>query len=1047
MLPRSYSSLILFWYCATLRIYAADTTNALPTIEQTAKDFYGSERARQTLMKFPSRGARTDASIPVKTPIETVATFKLPEDLQAEVVLHEPLVRQPVFLNFDERGRMWVVQFLQYPYPAGVKVVDFDDQFHAVYDKVPPPPPNHDRGADKITIHEDRDGDGRFETHKVFLDGLNMVTAVERGRGGVWVLNPPYLVFWPDRNNDDAPDGEPTIHLAGFGLEDTHSAANSLRWGPDGWLYGTQGSGVSSRITRPNIDKGSGLYFKGQVIWRYHPETHAFELFAEGGGNTFGLEFDASGRAWSGINGGGHRGFHFVQGGYYSKNFGEHGFFTNPNTFGYFNAMPHEPGAPRFSHTFVIYEGAALGKPYDGKMIAPVPLQHHVMLSELRSLGSTYSTRDTGEFLTSSDRWFRPVDIKTGPDGAVYIADWYDTRLSHMDPRDTWDRAHGRIYRIKPKKPRSKFKLVDLAGLSDEALIPLLSHSNKWHRQTAMRVMADRREARLRPKLTQLARDAKNPHALDALWALHGSGGLDTAVARDLLSHPQPGVRAWTIRLIGDTWGIRQAAGLPVTVASAAEPVPERLRREILAMIESEREPQVRSQLASTARRLNGDIGVEMIFALARRDADVADSHIPLLLWWGLEAHAISHRSLILRSMSAGWSQTLVREHLVPRLARLYASLPTAENQQALATLLRSAPNPECKLAVTRGINEALKGQSADSVLASLDEAMDAAADGPRDPTLLALSVRRGDRRALREALAFVLNEGADIEGRLTIIDALGESRQQLATTPLLQLLAYSPNHRARHGALTALGRFDSGGIAQEILARWSYLDTALKRSALGVLCSRKSWAREFLLAAGASGTISKADVPNDIALRLRLFKDKEIDALCDRYFGSVSMASTTEKQKQIDRITAVLQRPGISNLAAGKEFFAARCAVCHTLFDEGQNVGPDLTGAERTNLENMLLSIVDPSVAIREGFTLFRFQLKDGRDLVGFVADRDGQQIKLRDPVGQLTTFSAAMIDQEETVPASIMPEGLLDDLSEQSVRDLFAYLMRPGR
>src|SRR5688572_12101156 len=191
---------------------ARAATSSIPTLEQTATEFYGSERARQTLASFPSRGARTDTSIPPKSPDETLKSFALMDGLEAAVVLSEPIVRQPVFLNFDERGRMWVVQFLQYPYPAGVKVIDFDDQFHAVYDRVPPPPPNHDRGRDKITIHEDRDGDGFFETHKTFLDGLNMVTSVVRGRGGVWVLNPPYLVFWPDLDNNDVPDGNPTVH-------------------------------------------------------------------------------------------------------------------------------------------------------------------------------------------------------------------------------------------------------------------------------------------------------------------------------------------------------------------------------------------------------------------------------------------------------------------------------------------------------------------------------------------------------------------------------------------------------------------------------------------------------------------------------------------------------------------------------------------------------------------------------------------------------------------------------------------------------------------
>ncbi len=207
------------------------------------------------------RPLRTSPALENRAPFErgqgplppgaALATFKVPDDLRLELVLAEPIVRQPVSISFDERGRLWVVQYLQYPYPAGLKMVSHDGVWRAVYDKVPPAPPRHFRGKDKITIHEDSDGDGVFDRHKTFVDGLNIATSVARGRGGVWVLNPPYLLFYPDRNNDDVPDGDPEVHLQGFGLEDTHSVVNSLRWGPDGWLYAAQGSTVTGHVTRP----------------------------------------------------------------------------------------------------------------------------------------------------------------------------------------------------------------------------------------------------------------------------------------------------------------------------------------------------------------------------------------------------------------------------------------------------------------------------------------------------------------------------------------------------------------------------------------------------------------------------------------------------------------------------------------------------------------------------------------------------------------------------------------------------------------------------
>ena len=213
---------------------------------------------------FKGRGALPDGSKPLP-PAETVKNFKLADGLAMQVVAHEPAVAQPLNIHFDERGRLWVVQYLQYPFPAGLKIVEYDKYLRAIFDKVPAPPPNHFRGKDKITIHEDTDGDGVFDKHKTFLEGLNMARSVITGRGGAWVLMPPYLLFYPDKNGDDIPDGNPEVHLSGFGIEDTHSGANSLRWGPDGWIYGAHGSTCTAEV--------KGIKFLGQAIWRYHLPT------------------------------------------------------------------------------------------------------------------------------------------------------------------------------------------------------------------------------------------------------------------------------------------------------------------------------------------------------------------------------------------------------------------------------------------------------------------------------------------------------------------------------------------------------------------------------------------------------------------------------------------------------------------------------------------------------------------------------------------------------------------------------------------------------
>ena len=414
----------------------------------------------ELVKNFSGRGALGDKS-PRPTPAESLAACKVGDGLALDLVATEPMVRQPLNIHFDERGRLWVVQYLQYPFPAGMKVLRYDEYLRAVFDRTSPPPPNHFKGADRITILESTKGDGVFDKAHDFLSDLNIARSVVTGRGGVWVLNPPHLLFYPDKNRDDIPDvmengvAVPEVRLSGFGLEDTHSGANSLAWGPDGWLYGAHGSTCTADV--------QGVKFLGQAIWRYHPVTRAFEIFAEGGGNTYSLEFDREGRIFSGTNGN-QRGLHYPQGGAFVKNWGKHGPLMNPYSFGFFEHMAHKGDTRRFSQSMAIYEGGAI-PPLEGRFIASMALTSRVLGTALYRDTSTFRTEDGPPILESSNNWFRPVDTKVGPDGAIYIADWCDSRLSHLDPRDTWDKESGRIWRLRAAGMETKSESFDFAKM------------------------------------------------------------------------------------------------------------------------------------------------------------------------------------------------------------------------------------------------------------------------------------------------------------------------------------------------------------------------------------------------------------------------------------------------------------------------------------------------------------------------------------------------------------------------------------------------------
>ena len=952
-------------------------------------------------------------------PAESLARFKIAEDLEIDQALTEPLVRQPVFMNFDERGRLWVVEYLQYPFPAGLKMLSHDSFWRAVYDKVPPPPPHHFVGADKIVIYDDPDGNGRFTKHKTFLEGLNIVTAVVKGRGGVWVLNPPYLLFYPDRNNDDIPDGDPEVALSGFGLEDTHSVVNSLRWGPDGWLYGCQGSTVTAKVMRPGLDKDPIAQTMGQQIWRYHPETRRFEVFAEGGGNAFGCEIDAKGRIFSGHNGGDTRGFHYMQGAYLQKGFDKHGPLSNPYAFGFFPPMPH-PAVDRFTHNFIIYDGGALPAQYDGKLFGIEPLQGRVVETHIEPDGSSFKTWDLGYPVTTTDQWFRPVDIKVGPDGAIYLADWYDGQVNHYrNHQGQIDKSNGRIYRLKAKgaKPMPPF---DLGELTTVQLVGLLGNTNKWFRQEALRLIGDRKDSTMVPMLTEMVRTNTGQIALESMWALNLSGGLREEVPLQCLEHSDPFVRLWTVRLLADVCSVSAATATKLAGMALTEPNVE-----------------VRAQLASSAKRLPANQAMPIVRSLIGRNEDAAEKRIPLLIWWAIESHCQSNREAVLNLFgdAAVWQLPLVKEHLVQRVMQRYALAGTRLDLLTCARLLDLSPGPEQTAQLMAGFELAFKGRSLAEIPNELAEAI--AKSGGES---VVLGMRRGEPSALDQAIRTIADTEAPTKRRLQYVEILGEVRQPKSEPVLLELISKTNDKALQRAALTALQQFDEPEIGNVVLSRFGQFDDASRPAALSLLASRASWALQ-LLEQVADGHITASVISADAAQKIKTYPDKRIAELLRKYCPQERVPTTAEMQLQIEKYASMI-RIGGGDPYEGRKLFNMSCALCHKLFGQGAQIGPDLTPYKRDDLETMLLNVVNPNAEIREGYETYLINTKDGRTLSGFLADKDNRVIVLRGLDGASQVLSLEEIKEMKSTGLSLMPQGLLTSLTEQQLRDLFAYL-----
>ena len=954
------------------------------------------------------------------SPAESLKKTRVFDDFEVDIVLSEPLVAQPLQMSWDERGRLWVAQYRQYPFPAGIKMLSRDKYYRATYDKIPPPPPHDAPGMDRISIHEDTDGDGEFDKHKVFVDGLNITTSCAIGRGGVWILTPPYLVFYPDENRDDVPDSDPIVHLAGFGLEDTHSVANSLRWGPDGWLYAAHGSTTSSQVRRPGLTDDP-VYMEGAAIWRYHPTTRKLQVYAEGGGNAFGVEFDAKGRVFSGYNGGNTRGFHYWHRGYYNKgNHAKYGPVSNPHAYGELPWIAHDK-VPRFTHTFVVYEAGALSQKYEGKMFCVDPLHRNVVLTQRFPDGSTLKTEDLGYPLESDDTAFRPIDIKVGPDGAIYVADWTEELIAHGQHfQGQIDPFNGRIFRLREKGASSP-KPFDLAKKSTADLIKTLKHNNKWFRQEALRLLADRRDRSAIPALTKLTLGGDAQLALESLWALNLTGGFNGSIATRLLDSKDAHVRLWAIRLACEAGSLSDSLSLRLAAHS-----------------KSEVSPIVRAQLAVSARSLPTKTALPILEALLAHDTDADDPHIPMLLWWALENLYETHRDEIVSwfATPSAWDRRLAKEHLLSRLMRRAASTEKRADLIACARLLKHSPSKELAETLMAGFELAFKGRSLPPLPEELAEAM--AAVGAES---LGLKIRRGDAAAIEQAIAILKDAKADLNKRLLYAQTFGEITQAKSVPALLEVAskaAKSPE--LRKTALASLQRYNQPAIGARITGLYADFDGASLPAAQNLLASRAAWSRQFLQAIDA-GKIDKRTVPSEIVGRLRSQKDDTVAALVQRHFGEKRVATTKEMQEEIERLTKVVNA-GKGNIYEGEKHYNVLCAPCHKLFRKGGHIGPDLTSYQRDDLGTMLVSIVNPNAEIREGFENYSIETKDERSLTGFLVDQDSKVVVLRGLDGQNISLQRSEIKEMRPAGQSLMPAGLLGAFNDQQVRDLFAYL-----
>ena len=645
------------------------------------------------------------------------------------------------------------------------------------------------------------------------------------------------------------------------------------------------------------------------------------------------------------------------------------------------------------------------------------------------------------------------MDIKAGPDGCIYVADMYEQRIDHSSHyAGRIDRTNGRIYKLTTDAvpaPES-FDYGDHTTMGIEELSRLLEHKSKWHRQTAQRVMSDRYVGFRRPKvdsdastqtvpsefedwLPNAIRDtlvdevmkADGQKSLELLWRLNSFGMLrndhDDDSSRKLLAHPDQYVRAWTVRLLCDHHEVPPAVAGALADLAANEPY-----------------IFVRKQLASSARRLPAKDALPIIRNLLNYDEDASDIHQPLMLWWALESRAGSDSRQILDVIfndAEVWQRPLVRQHLAERLMKRYALAGSREELLAASQLLSASPDADNTELLLRGFEEAYKGRSLATIPQQL---VDAIANSGGGST--ALKLRQGNPEAVASAVAAVQDSSANSADRLQFIEIFGEVRRPEFLPVLLNVVQNESSSELVSAALTAMQAFDDLRVGQTVANRFLQIPAESRLVAETLLASRSVWAEELLTAVDA-GKIPTEEISDAGLRKILLHQSSTIADLIAKHWGRIEGATTEQMQADIRRLTNIINS-GSGNPKKGKPLYMNNCGKCHILFEEGGRVGPDLTSFKRDNLERILTNIVNPSLEIREGFENFIVVTTDGRVVNGFLADKDSQVVVLRGVDGQNLIFRHEEIEEMQATPRSVMPEGTLKQLTDQQIRDLFAYL-----
>lgn len=975
---------------------------------------------------------------PPYSPQESMAMVELPEGYRLELVAAEPDIVDPVAINFDEKGRMYVVEMIDYPLnlePLG-----------------------------QVKRLEDTDGDGVFETSTLFADKIQFPTGVMRWRDGILVTSAPDLLYFPDADDDGKADSR-EVMLTGFAATNPQLRVNGPRYGIDNWIYVNYPRLVNARKFQKEFgDGGSALTFPNKPgapqldvraeDLRIRPDEARVE--ALGNGSQFGNSFDRWGNRFTVYNNDYLRHivienrylesnpYLAVTKSYRSVSGLDHAAEIYPVTED--PLVIHDSQIGHFTSAcgMSIYTGGILPDEFEGNALTCEPVNNLIRRSRVKPEGGSFLATpayDEKEFIASKDSWFRPVFTTTGPDGGLYIADYYRFTVEHpefvppeLSKEIEFEARHklGRIYRLVHESSKP-WPQVDLSAASTAELVQNLEHPNSWHRLESQRLLMDRKDpAAIEPLRSLAANDGAAVGRIHALWSLERLEALADAEILVALGAGHPEVRRQAIRLA--------ETRLP----------DEALSQSLLAMTD-ESDSRVQFQLALTLSLDDSGISEKESFPVLR---DIIARHMDDE-WFRIAA-------LTGASENAGqWYSSLIED----KEFAATASDGKADLLRRAASILGAKQDTAGMAAVLRTVSRANEPEqswwrvaSLEGLGAGLDQSRSAALRlGAGEPMLLELLAKAEPpvaQAALEIAWRVELTQGAalnrllasqgavaadpnaDVAAREVGAGVLALAGNPAANDELVKLVSPQQPTEVQAAAMRALAQSDSIELAPKLLERWRELSAPVRQVALGWFMNDRERI-DTLLNAAAEGEIQAWSLGRNATRVLERHPDMEIRA---RAKDILAQAQGEDRQAIYESYLPAIRQEG--DAARGREVFREQCADCHKVEDMGYDLGPDLYSVTSRYKEVLLADILIPNSAVETGFEEYMVETKDGRMLTGVLAKETPTSLTIRQAKGVEDTVLRSNMDTMYSLSVSPMPEGLEDEISVDAMADLLAFI-----